>query len=316
MSVYKYFPRWYYPISVTQNAEDSSHIPWDSAGDFFYLKSRDLARTKTVLPLKHIPVLSKVSIRNKTWFLKCRFNLGSEPFPINGLQLQIQMDRGSRITDDTVQLYLNNDLIGNNLATVEINPLKTYGNTWGLSWSQQEFQNLVGANFGVVLRFQSNLTTPHSTTPSIDFIRIRYTVEGEAPTNFQELRPNIGWSFSRPLPPKGEPGGVPEISDENEGGSTNPIPGPGDPVIVGSVGFIGSAGNFTGSAGFIGSTSGFAGSQFGFVGSSFFRITSYNVIPNIGFLPLTGSFQYQAFLIQNTQQLFYWDNGWILVASP
>jgi hypothetical protein len=363
-----YYPKWYYPTAVTQDSEAITHVPWDSSGNFTYIKSRDLTQTKTVAPLKHIPNSFSTPIRNKTWYLNCNFRLGRESGRVNGIQLQLQMDRGSRIVDDTVQLTHDGSPIGENLANLEIEALKTYGNTWGLTWTDPgvyAMTSTTSTTFGVVLRFQSNFSTPHTTTPAIDFVRMRYTVEGEASNNRQEDRPNIGWTMqltpdefwilrpgnyselknpsARLIPGQGP--GKPGLYGEGAGGEGTgglvgglvvdgftPVGGgffpfaPGQTgggstegytasgQFQGSFGFQGSTGT-TGSSGFTGTT-GYAGSTFGFIGSGFLNITSYNVIPTIAFLPTSGSYTYQAFLIENTNQIFYWDNVWILVAAP
>jgi hypothetical protein len=321
MSAINYFPRWYYPTSVDQTFEDASHIPWDSTGDFTYLKSKDLTRTGTTLPLKHIPVSRTVSIRDKTWFLHCRFQLGAELGQINGIQVQIQMDRGSRIVDDTIQLDKNGELLGENQATLDILSLKTYGNTWGLNWSNIDPYNLTSGNFGLRLRFQSNFTTPHTTTPAIDFIRMRYTVVGEDATNKQEALPNVGWTMALTLEKFWDrtkvkkPGdGAELLGDEGDGASGGApgedVPNPNLPTNpTGSFGFFGSFG-------FVGSGFSFVGSggTFGFIGSNPSIITSITSIPSIQFLPLSAP-PGLGYLIQNTGQLFYWDNGWILAAS-
>jgi hypothetical protein len=238
------------------------------------------------------------------------------------------MDRGARIVDDTVQLIHNGSPIGENLATLEIEALKTYGNAWGLTWTDPDAYTMTTGDFGVVLRFQSNFSTPHTTTPAIDFIRMRYTVEGEIVINKQEARPNIGWTMALTLDKfwKRKPGEPGELTDEpgllgGGGAGDGAGEGFGDPdgyagsgAFVGSFGFIGSSG-FYGSIGYTGTT-GYAGSTFGFIGSGFRNISSYNVIPTIAFLPITGAYTYQAFLVQDTNQILYWDNVWILVASP
>jgi hypothetical protein len=316
MSAINYFPRWYYPISVDQTFEDVSHIPWNSTGDFVYLKSKDSFRTSTVAPLTHIPVSRTVSIRNKTWFLHCRFQLGAEPGQINGIQVQIQMDRGARIIDDTIQLDKNGELLGENQATLDILSLKTYGNTWGLNWSNIDPYDLTSGNFGLRLRFQSNFTTPHTTTPAIDFIRMRYTVVGEDATNKQEARPNIGWTMSLVNSRNKRRDGMPENSDDVDlfpnggtGGDSGSFIGSsgfgGSTGFLGSIQFVGSAGNVTGGSGV----------NFGFIGSGILNVSSYTVIPSISLLPIAGSFRFEAFFVVNTNQLFYWDNVWILVAS-
>ena len=324
-----YYPKWYYPHSISQDSEAITHVPWDSTGNFIHIKSRDLTQTKTVAPLKHIPNSYSTPIRNKTWYLNCKFQLGRESGQVNGIQLQIQMDRGARIVDDTVQLIYNGSPIGDNLATPEIEALKTYGNAWGLTWTDPDVYAMTSGDFGVVLRFQSNFSTPHTTTPALDFVRMRYTVEGETVINKQEARPNIGWTMAltldkfwirKPGEKSAESQDGAEITDsDGQGGAGGGYGGSGagyagSGPFVGSFGFIGSTG-VVGSSGFTGTT-GFAGSTFGFIGSGFQNISSYNVIPSIEFLPTTGAYTYQAFLVQTTNQIFYWDNVWILVASP
>jgi hypothetical protein len=106
---------------------------------------------------------------------------------------------------------------------------------------------------------------------------------------------------------KGEDG----TPSEGEGGT----PGEGEPnpnlptIPTGSFGFFGSFG-------FVGSGFSFVGSggTFGFIGSNPSIITSITSIPSIQFLPLSAP-PGLGYLIQNTGQLFYWDNGWILAAS-
>jgi len=316
MSATNYFPRWYYPTYVDQTFEDASHIPWDSTGDFVYLKSKDLTKTSTVAPLIHIPVSRTVSIRNKTWFLHCRFQLGTEPGQINGIQVQIQMDRGSRIVDDTIQLDKNGELLGENQATLDMLSLKTYGNTWGLNWSNINPYTLTSGNFGLRLRFQSSFTTPHCTTPSIDFIRMRYTVVGESLINKQEARPNIGWTMSESLtnsfPNKRKDGG--EGDGAGDGGST----GGG---FTGSAGFTGSQGSgFVGSNAFTGSV-GFAGSTVSvqFFGGTLVVLGNFgpdSTVATLSLLPPVGAFLNQAYLVLGGVGIVYWNGSTWIIVNP
>jgi hypothetical protein len=305
MSATNYFPRWYYPTSVDQTFEDVSHISWDSTGDFVYLKSKDLSRTSTVAPLIHIPVSRTVSIRNKTWFLHCRFQLGTELGQINGIQVQIQMDRGSRIVDETIQLDKNGELLGENQATLDILSLKTYGNTWGLNWSNINPYDLTSGNFGLRLRFQSSFNTPHSTSPSIDFIRMRYTVVGESLINKQEARPNVGWTMSESLTIRSL---SPTDFDNGEGDG-----------FIGSIGFIGSSGfqgsfGFTGSAGFATSTATvqFINGTLVIVGN----IGPESTVATLSLLPSAGAFQNQAYLVLGGVGLVYWNGSTWVIVNP
>jgi hypothetical protein len=327
MSAINYYPRWYYPISVTQFSEDDSHIAWKSDGNFVYIKGRDSFQTNTIAPLRHIPLSFSQSVRNKTWFLYCRFSLNREPGTVTGLEVQLSIDRGGRVVDDTVQLYKNSEKIGENYASMDLSTLKKYGNTWGLEWNNPYI--LTSGDFGVLLRFQSNFTIPHSTTPSIDFIRMRYTVANELLVNKQEARPNIGWTnssvddsnFSR----DGKEG-------EGKGGKKKNDGFAGSNGSTGSNGFFGSNG-FEGSYGFEGS--GFNGSN-GFIGSispidigqievvfldnvPYLRVrnsqnqeTFIQIIPTNN-LPLGGTFLYQSWLVGSL--VYYW-NGTIWVSIP
>jgi hypothetical protein len=300
-----YFPRWYYPISIDQTFEDASHIPWDSTGNFIHLKSKDLSRTSTVLPLKHIPVSQTVSIRNKTWFLHCRFQLGTEMGQVNGIQVQIQMDRGSRIIDDTIQLDKNGELLGENQATLDMLPLKTYGNAWGLNWSNIDPYELASENFGLRLRFQSSFTTPHATTPSIDFIRMRYTVVGESLIDKQESRPNIGWTMSESSTIQSRP--LEYDDGEGEG-------------FIGSIGFSGSNNGFQGSTGFTGSIY-FASStaRIEFILGTVVvvgEIGPESTVATISLLPPVGAFLNQAYFVLGGVGLVYWNGStWVVVNS-
>ena len=314
MSATNYFPRWYYPISIDQTFEDVSHIPWDSTGNFIHLKSRDLSKTSTVLPLKHIPVSQAVSIRNKTWFLHCRFQLGTEMGQVNGMQVQIQMDRGSRIIDDTIQLDKNGELLGENQATLDILSLKTYGNSWGLNWSNIDPYELASGTFGLRLRFQSSFTTPHTTTPSIDFVRMRYTVVGESLINKQELRPNIGWTMSESLTIRTKS----SADDDIPGGGGSGIGGGAD-NFTGSTGFAGSGPGFFGSNGYTGSVdAGDATARIEFIQGVLVIIGNIgpaNTVATVSLLPLAGAFQNQVYLVQDGFRIFYWNGSSWIVAN-
>ncbi len=320
MSYSPYFPKWHYPVSVTQFAEDPSHISWDAAGDFVYIKSKNLSKTKTIKPLVHIPVNQGLTIRNKTYFLDCKFDMTREIGQITGLQIEIQMDRGSRIIDDTIQLIKDNQVIGENIASSDSNERKIYGPGWGLDWSLDPYSIALG-DFGVRLRFQSNYKTPHSTVPAIDFIRARFVINNET-INKQELRPNIGWTChltsdkfwalaAEDLLPGSGKLGRPGFLGSINNGNNNFI---GSNPFMGSYGSSGSGGGFIGSFGPVNLNFplGYTSSNFSIVLATSSPIP---VIPNITFLPPAGAFQYQAFYIANVNAIVYWDNVWLVGAS-
>jgi len=226
------------------------------------------------------------------------------------------MDRGSRIVDDTIQLDKNGELLGENQATLDMLSLKTYGNTWGLNWSNINPYTLTSGNFGLRLRFQSSFTTPHSTTPSIDFIRMRYTVVGESLINKQEARPNIGWTMSESLtnsfPNKRKDGG--EDDGAGDGGST----GGG---FTGSAGFTGSQGSgFVGSNAFTGSV-GFAGSTVSvqFFGGTLVVLGNFgpdSTVATLSLLPPVGAFLNQAYLVLGGVGIVYWNGSTWIIVNP
>ena len=83
------------------------------------------------------------------------------------------MNRVGRITDETIQLCLNNDFIGLNQASADLGLIKTYGgeaDMWGTNLTMQDIQNL---SFGIVLRSQSHPKWPHKSTPLIDSVELR-----------------------------------------------------------------------------------------------------------------------------------------------
>lgn len=310
-----YFPKWHYPISASQFAEDSTHIPWDSAGNFVYIKSKNLSKTKTVQPLIHIPVNQGLTIRNKTYFLDCKFNMTREIGQITGLQIEIQIDRGARVIDDTIQLIKDDQVIGENVASSGTDERTLYGPDWGLDWTTVDPYSLTSGNFGVRLRFQSNYKTPHSTVPSIDFVRARFLVANET-INKQELRPNIGWTCYLTSDQFWLMGDRP-VSDLISGNK------------LGRPGFIGSYGySYIGTFSYTGSgLPGYTGSfgpinlnfPIGYISSSFGIVLATSspipIIPNITFLPPTGAFQYQAFYLSNINAIVYWDGVWLVGAS-
>ena len=83
------------------------------------------------------------------------------------------MNRLGRITDETVQLCRNNELIGDNHASLNLDLIKIYGSdtdNWNTNLTMSNIQN---SSFGVVLRFQSHPNWPHKSSPLIDAVELR-----------------------------------------------------------------------------------------------------------------------------------------------
>jgi len=165
---------WTYPTIITQTAEDPSHIEWDSVNNFVFLRAADSNFTKTNKSLVHIAVSKNSAIKNKTWYLYLTgFNFINLPQIITGIEAEIHMNRGGRITDDTVQLRYNNEWIGENRSTLALDMFKVYGTStdnWGINLSSINVQS---SSFGIGIRFQSHPSFPHNSTPLLDYVRLR-----------------------------------------------------------------------------------------------------------------------------------------------
>ena len=95
------------------------------------------------------------------------------PDAITGIQVKLSMNRFGRITDDTIQLTRNDELIGENQATLDTNPIKLYGSETSLWDTTLTPEYLQDPSFGVVLRFKSHPRWPHKSSAFIDAVEIR-----------------------------------------------------------------------------------------------------------------------------------------------
>lgn len=168
---------WALPRTVSQYAEDgaeSAHISWEQIDNFSALKTLDGKSIKTTRDLVHIARDPKADIRQKTYFLKItNFSFENLPSTINGIELKLSMKRHGRITDDTVQLILNDQTIGSNQANLDLGLIKIYGGENTLWDSTLSTADISSETFGVVLRFQSHPQWPHKSSPLIDAVELR-----------------------------------------------------------------------------------------------------------------------------------------------
>jgi hypothetical protein len=168
---------WALPTIITQYAEEGAedaHISWQEANEFSSLKSDDGKSIKTTSDLVHIAREPRHDITQKTYFLKITgFNFVNLPDVISGIEMKLSMNRFGRITDDTVQLCINDQLIGENQATLDLNPIKIYGDQtsmWDANLSVSDVQN---SSFGITLRFKSHPRWPHRSSAMIDAVQVR-----------------------------------------------------------------------------------------------------------------------------------------------
>ena len=168
---------WTVPRSIIQYAEpggEDVHVSWVTTDDFYGLKNLDGKSVHTSRDLIHIAREPRHDIKEKTYFLKItNFNFINLPETLSGIELKISMNRLGRITDETVQLCLNDTLVGENQASRDLSLAKIYGgdtNIWKSNLTMADVQN---ATFGVVIRFQSHPNWPHKSSPLIDAVELR-----------------------------------------------------------------------------------------------------------------------------------------------
>lgn len=168
---------WTLPTSVTQYAEtdaENYHVSWLDVGDFYALKNKDGRYIKTARDLVHIAKQPQHDFVEKTYYLKATgFNFNTLPETLSGIEMRLSMNRYGRITDETIQLCLDADILGDNQASLKLDPANIYGgetNKWGATLSIANIQN---PTFGVIVRFQSHPNWPHKCSALVDAIELR-----------------------------------------------------------------------------------------------------------------------------------------------
>jgi hypothetical protein len=169
------FTSWKSPNSVRQFAEHENHVAWDNTDGMSAIKSQDARSLKTVDDLIFIANPTVNNIRNKTWYIVLTdFRFSENINEITGLQLRFNCQRHGRVTDDTIQLYWQENAIGENIANMDLDLIKTYGISaydWGLENFEKE--QVLSSEFGVLLRFQSHPFWPHRSAMFINSVDIR-----------------------------------------------------------------------------------------------------------------------------------------------
>lgn len=169
---------WYNPQTISQYAEqggENLHITWDDSTNFASLKVANGTSVGTTTDLVHISRSPKPDITNKTYYLKCtNFKFSNLSTTISGIECKITSRPSGRVTDDTVNLIYNDQLIGENQATLDINPIKLYGgpdSLWGLS--SVESATIMDQSFGILLRYKSHPSWPHSDPMDLISVQLR-----------------------------------------------------------------------------------------------------------------------------------------------
>jgi hypothetical protein len=164
--------KWFYPTIVTQHGEVPKHIPWYGTDD-------DFTEINLVTTQKDLTTVSNDLIRNmrtKTYYLNLsRFELEDLPTPIVGIELFVNLQRQGRITDETVVLTYNGEKLSSNKANKDLDNIKTYGSSTDL-WNIPEtiLPLITDSNFGLLLRYQSNINWPHRSPVLMEHVQIRF----------------------------------------------------------------------------------------------------------------------------------------------
>jgi hypothetical protein len=132
-----------------------------------------------------------LSNTNELWCTK--FNIPNNNLPVVGIELYLDMHRFSRIEDLRIQLRLNDEYIGDNIAS-PVNPVQSnmytgenspllpivgdvnvYGgpdNLWGTTITSTDISS---DSFGIAISFRSNQVYPHRDLAIINQIGIGIT---------------------------------------------------------------------------------------------------------------------------------------------
>ena len=167
---------WTLPTIFSQYPEpggETAHIEWD--GNFDRLKYKDGSSLQSLGALEHIARSPKHDLRNKTYFVRATgFNFRNLPETVSGIEVRLTARRYGRATDDTIELCLDEQTIGENQATADISPEKIYGSETHL-WSTDNLSiaNIQDETFGIVIRFQAHPHWPHKDPVLIDSVEMR-----------------------------------------------------------------------------------------------------------------------------------------------
>jgi hypothetical protein len=179
---------WTTPTIITQYPKEgyeSVDITWNDTEfqSLTVVGSGSVASNGTLI---HIARAPKYDTMNNTYYLQATgFNFKNLPDQISGVTFRLTINRRGRVTDDTVQMVYQGEMIGKNQAYPAylqtssedeslLSPISIYGgnsNTW-------KVENLTLAmvndpTFGIVVRFKSHPQWPHNTPVYIQAMEIQ-----------------------------------------------------------------------------------------------------------------------------------------------
>jgi len=160
--------KWQTPRIITQDQTDTEAVQWKSLN----LGVED-QYIHTVKELYRISLASEDYISNYTALLNFtdfNFNVSGV---VQGIELEFQSQRLSRISDKVVQLVYNGELIGTNQKLEISENRQIYGSSTA-SWGAELNPTVVNSStFGVAIQLEANKTTPFSELAYIDYVRLR-----------------------------------------------------------------------------------------------------------------------------------------------
>jgi hypothetical protein len=162
---------WTSPNTLTQYAEDESHISWNT--NFESLRTQ-IGGVSLIKPLQHISRQPKNDIKMKTWYIQAsNFNFQNIPEVVSGVSFRFSVNRGGRVFDDTIQLTYNNELIGENKCLRTVDPVQLYGGPLD-TWTIENLNSIIqDPTFGIVVRLRSHPDWPHKTTPILKGLELQ-----------------------------------------------------------------------------------------------------------------------------------------------
>ena len=160
--------KWQTPRTIVQDQSDADAVLWKSLN----LGVED-QYIHTVKELYRISLASEDYISNYAamlYFTDFNFNVSGI---VQGIELEFQSQRLSRITDKVIQLVYNNDLIGTNQKLEISENRQVYGSSTA-NWGAELNPTIINSNtFGVAIQLEANKTTPFSELAYIDYVRLR-----------------------------------------------------------------------------------------------------------------------------------------------
>ena len=164
------------PQYVANVAQDSNSINWINILGSIGKSSIQYAYSSQ--PLYTISGLWQERFASKTCLLKCTgfdFNVNNGASAVLGIEVQFNSQRLDRVQDYIVQLLLDGELIGDNIAEPSTTDLKIYGSPASLWDTTISLQNIIDMRVGVAISLRSNVLIPHRDTGNINQISMRIT---------------------------------------------------------------------------------------------------------------------------------------------